>query len=79
MFGQSENGVYLVVVWAAVVCTAVGPLGVGLLVRRVKVLEKRRREGGGGGEGVLGVWGFESGGENVQGEKGKEVGEQTMS
>ena len=69
MFGQSGNGVYLVVVWAAVVCTVVGPLGVGLLVRRVKVLEKRRREGGGGGGGkdVLGVWGFESRSENVQG------------
>ena len=54
-------------------CTTVGPLGVGLLVRRVKVLEKRK-EGSGGREGVLG---FKSGGEDVQGEKGKEVGEQT--
>lgn len=35
-------------------CTAVGPLGVGLLVRRVKVLEKRKEESG-GQEGVLGV------------------------
>lgn len=78
MFDQSENGVYLVVVWAATVCTAVGPLGVGLLVRRVKVLEKRR-EGSGSGEGVLGAWGFESGGENAQGEEGKEVEEQTMN
>ncbi|RPB05637.1 Sodium/hydrogen exchanger [Choiromyces venosus 120613-1] len=34
VFGRSENGVYLAVVWAAVVCTVIGPLGVGMLVRR---------------------------------------------
>jgi len=75
VFSQSENGVYLVVVWAAVMCTAVGPLGVELLVRRVKVLEKRK-EGSGGRRGF---WGFKSGGGDMQGEMGKEMGEQTKN
>jgi Kef-type K+ transport system membrane component KefB len=47
---SATEQLYLVVMWAAMVCTIVGPLGVGVLVRRVKVLEK-------GGVGVLGVWG----------------------
>jgi hypothetical protein len=47
---------YLIVMWAAVLCTITGPLGVGTLVRRVKALEKKREEGG-SGVGVLGAWG----------------------
>jgi fructose-1,6-bisphosphatase/inositol monophosphatase family enzyme len=31
---------YLIVMCAARVCTIIGPLGVGLLIRRVKVLRK---------------------------------------
>lgn len=57
--GSSE--IYLVVVWAVVLCTIIGPLSVGSLVRRVKRLEKsddgrvmERRE-----DGPLGVWGLE--------------------
>ena len=55
---QEENGleIYLVVVWAVVLCTVIGPLSVGLLVRRVKKLQRQRREHG-GGEDPLGVWG----------------------
>ncbi|RPB11252.1 hypothetical protein P167DRAFT_554126 [Morchella conica CCBAS932] len=38
--GSSE--LYLVVIWATVVCTVLGPVCVGLLVRRVKALERER-------------------------------------
>jgi hypothetical protein len=56
--GESE--IFLVVTWAIVLCTIVGPLGVGLCVRRVKSLEERKnREHEGGGKDVLGVWGIE--------------------
>lgn len=46
---------YLVVIWAVVLCTVIGPVSVGLLVRRVKKLQRQRREHG-GGEDPLGVW-----------------------
>jgi hypothetical protein len=53
--GSSQ--IYLVVVWAIVLCTMLGPLGVGLLVRRVKRLES---SGGSKRGGVLGVWGVDA-------------------
>lgn len=48
--GLGEQGLYIVTVWAILVCTVVGPVGVGVLVKRL---------GGRGekGEGALGVWG----------------------
>lgn len=49
--GSSE--LYLIVVWAAVLCTMLGPVAMGLCVRRVKALEK-----GGAGTRVLGAWGI---------------------
>ncbi|KAH8147364.1 uncharacterized protein LAJ45_08520 [Morchella importuna] len=57
--GSSE--LYLVVIWATVVCTVLGPVCVGLLVRRVKALERERVVKGGtsGGVGVLGSWGVD--------------------
>jgi hypothetical protein len=51
-----NDQVFLIVTWAIVLCTIIGPVGVGLLVRRVKTLEKKKEEGGGGRD-VLGVWG----------------------
>ncbi|KAI0378911.1 Sodium/hydrogen exchanger family-domain-containing protein [Hypomontagnella monticulosa] len=54
--GASE--LFLVVTWAIVLCTIVGPICVGLLVRRVKKLEGKAasaRERG--TRNVLGVWG----------------------
>ena len=47
--------IYLVVTWAVVLCTVIGPVSVGLLVRRVKKLQMQRRELG-GGEDPLGIW-----------------------
>jgi hypothetical protein len=55
---DQESDMFLVVTWAIVLCTIVGPLGVGLCVRRVKTLEERKNgEYDGGGRDVLGVWG----------------------
>lgn len=55
-----ESDIFLVVTWAIVLCTIIGPLGVGLCVRRVKTLEERKkRDHGGRGKDVLGVWGIE--------------------
>jgi Kef-type K+ transport system membrane component KefB len=56
--GEAESDIFLVVTWAIVLCTIIGPLGVGLAVRRVKTLEERKnREQEGTGRDVLGVWG----------------------
>ena len=56
-FGSSSTGdseIFLIVTWAIVLCTIIGPLGVGLLVRRVRRLESCK---GKGTKDVLGVWG----------------------
>ena len=47
--------IYLVVTWAVVLCTVIGPVSVGLLVRRIKKLQRQRRELG-GGEDPLEIW-----------------------
>lgn len=54
------SDIFLVVTWAIVLCTILGPLGVGLSVRRVKKLqERKRKQRDGAGRDVLGVWGVE--------------------
>jgi hypothetical protein len=53
---EGNEQVFLIVTWAIVLCTIVGPVCVGLLVRRVRKLEKARGEGA---RDVLGVWGVE--------------------
>jgi Kef-type K+ transport system membrane component KefB len=52
--GSSE--LYLVTTWAIVLCTIIGPLSVGTLVKRVRRLQ-REREGNPAREDPLGVWG----------------------
>ncbi|KAK6511698.1 hypothetical protein TWF481_000604 [Arthrobotrys musiformis] len=55
--GEGGDGdIFLIVIWAAMLCTILGPLGVGLLVRRVKRLEGLREGAGASGRGVLGEW-----------------------
>jgi hypothetical protein len=58
---SDTDPIYLVVIWAIVLCTIIGPVGVGIAVRRVRRLERGITSGVGGGEGrrasVLGVWG----------------------
>lgn len=57
IFSSGGNDeVFLIVTWAIVLCTVIGPVGVGLLVRRVRALEKKREERGSGRD-VLGAWG----------------------
>jgi hypothetical protein len=54
----SESELFLIVTWAIFVCTIIGPLGVGLCVRRVKRLEASKdSQQEGVGRDVLGVWG----------------------
>ena len=54
------SDIFLVVTWAIVLCTIVGPLGVGIAVRRVKALEERgNKQQDGSGRDVLGVWGVQ--------------------
>ncbi|KAK6353964.1 hypothetical protein TWF730_008384 [Orbilia blumenaviensis] len=53
---EAEGDIFLIVIWAAMLCTILGPLGVGLLVRRVKRLEGLRKGAGNHGQGVLGEW-----------------------
>lgn len=59
MFGTGSAGetseIYLVIIWAISICTLVGPICVGTLVRRVKKLQEIR---GGSGPDPLGVWGI---------------------
>lgn len=61
--GETSNGqsdIFLVVTWAIVLCTIIGPLSVGLSVRRVKKLQERKnRRQEGTGRDVLGVWGVD--------------------
>ncbi|KAL2004881.1 hypothetical protein VTN00DRAFT_3154 [Thermoascus crustaceus] len=53
----SNTELYLVVVWAVSVCTLIGPMSVGTLVKRVKKLQRQREKSG--GSDPLGVWGVE--------------------
>jgi hypothetical protein len=58
--GSSSEGssdIYLVVIWAISLCTLIGPVLVGTLVRRVKKLQQSRRDSGSGPD-PLGVWGI---------------------
>jgi hypothetical protein len=55
---ETDNGnseIYLVVVWAITLCTIVGPICVGTLVKRVKTLQAQRSQSG--SPDPLGVWG----------------------
>ena len=53
--GSSE--LFLVVTWAILLCTILGPLSVGVLVKRVRRLQERERRAGTGREDPLGIWG----------------------
>ena len=58
----AESEIFLIVTWAIVLCTILGPICVGLLVKRVKRLEKgkgSREQSREDMKDVLGVWGVE--------------------
>jgi hypothetical protein len=55
---QASSDIYLVVTWAILLCTIVGPLGLGFLAKRVKRLQMERAQNRqGGAEDPLGIWG----------------------
>lgn len=55
---SGASPIFLIVTWAIVMCTIIGPLCVGLLVRRVKKLQEgMEKEGRVVRTDVLGVWG----------------------
>ena len=54
---DSVSAVFLVVTWAILLCTVVGPLTVGLLVRRVRMLQSEERSRRTGRGKPLGIWG----------------------
>jgi hypothetical protein len=60
IFGETSDGssseTYLIVVWAISLCTLIGPISVGTLVKRVKALQMQRTNTG--GPDPLGVWGI---------------------
>ncbi|GIZ43250.1 hypothetical protein CKM354_000648200 [Cercospora kikuchii] len=62
VFGtEGQNSTFLIVTWAILFCTLTGPITVGLLVKRVKRLQKeerRKASGNGQKEDPLGVWGI---------------------
>lgn len=56
----SSSKLFLCVTWAIVLCTIIGPLSVGLLVQRIKKLQRRVQKAGGQVQGgVLGSWGIQ--------------------
>lgn len=58
VFGGSGRDVeFLIVTWAILLCTLIGPITVGLLVKRVRKLQETERSRGSGLEDPLGVWG----------------------
>lgn len=54
---SQSSEIYLVVTWAIVLCTVIGPLGIGTLVKRERRLQGERREGRSVGGDPLGIWG----------------------
>ena len=53
-----DKNIFLVVTWAIMLCTIVGPIGVGLVVKRLRRLERRRADEG-IRRNVLGPWGVD--------------------
>ncbi|KAH9222827.1 Sodium/hydrogen exchanger family-domain-containing protein [Leptodontidium sp. 2 PMI_412] len=54
---SESSEIYLVVTWAIVLCTVIGPLGIGTLVKRVQRLQEERRAGKSDRSDPLGIWG----------------------
>lgn len=58
VFGEGGNTEeFLIVTWAILLCTLIGPITVGLLVKRVKRLQQDERRKSVGQEDPLGIWG----------------------
>ena len=58
IFGEQPNGpVFLIVTWAIMLCTIVGPLFVGIILRRLRRISREKDNSREGRQDVLGVWG----------------------
>jgi hypothetical protein len=59
----SSQDLFLIVTWAIVLCTVIGPVGVGSIVRRVRRLQIQRNDvaGNSGQADPLGIWGLDTG------------------
>jgi hypothetical protein len=58
---SQSSEIYLIATWAIVLCTIIGPLVVGTLVRRIRRLDRDLVINGGSGreQGPLGIWGVD--------------------
>ncbi|KAF2670381.1 hypothetical protein BT63DRAFT_236793 [Microthyrium microscopicum] len=54
--GQQNSDIFITVTWAIFLCTFIGPVAVGLIVRRVRRLERTATSGG---RAALGSWGLQ--------------------
>jgi Kef-type K+ transport system membrane component KefB len=58
VFGEGGNTEpFLIVTWAILLCTLIGPITMGLLVKRVNRLQQAERQKANGHEDPLGIWG----------------------
>ena len=63
---EAVQDLFLIVTWAIMLCTVIGPVAVGLIVRRVRRLQGQRKglvERSGQAD-PLGIWGLDSGAES---------------
>ena len=54
---QAPSDIYIITLWGILLCTIIGPLSVGGIVRRVRALQKKGSLRQNGLEDPLGVWG----------------------
>lgn len=63
VFGTSSAGgsseLYLIVTWAILLCTLIGPVAVGSMAKRVKRLQLEERNHAAGKSDPLGIWGMQ--------------------
>lgn len=56
--GSGSSELFLIVTWAILLCTLLGPIAVGLMVKRVKRLQAVERSEQTGKDDPLGIWGM---------------------
>ncbi|SMR41990.1 unnamed protein product [Zymoseptoria tritici ST99CH_1E4] len=64
--GNGSSELFLVVTWAILLCTLLGPIVVGTMVKRIKRLQAAEREKRTGREDPLGIWGVLPRGDDVE-------------
>lgn len=56
---NAASSLFLIVTWAIMLCTVVGPVATGMLVKRVRRLQRTERQTRSGRQDPLGIWGIE--------------------